>query len=226
LYTIWELQVRKGERTMTKASADSRFDALAKEWDIAPQHVERTRDIAVLLRERIPIAGLSALEVGAGTGLLSFALSDWLGKVVATDPAQGMVDVIEDKIRQSVRKNLHALRCGDDLAEIQERFDLAMLQMSLHHILDVPAFLVRIHAKLVPGGYLAIADLDREDGSFHGPGTTGIHLGFDRIELMDQFVASGFEPVSMETAHVVKRRVEGAAREYPVFLAIARKAGE
>lgn len=211
---------------MTKASADSRFDALAKEWDIAPQHVERTRDIAVLLRERIPIAGLSALEIGAGTGLLSFALSDWLGKVVATDPSQGMIDVIEDKIRQSVRRNLHALRCGEDLAEIVECFDLAMLQMALHHIHDVPGFLVRVRSKLVPGGYLAIADLDREDGSFHGPDITDVHLGFDRLELMDQLVAAGFEPVSMETAHVVKRRTDGANREYPVFLAVARKAGE
>lgn len=210
---------------MKKVSADSRFDALAKEWDIAPQHVERTRDIAVLLRERIPLGGLVALEIGAGTGLLSFALSDWLGQVVATDPSQGMVEVIEDKIRQSASLNLRAQRCGDDLAQIEDGFDLAMLQMALHHISDVPGFLGRVHGKLVPGGYLAIADLDREDGSFHGPEITDVLHGFDRMELMDQLVAAGFEPVSMETAHVVKRRVDGADREYPVFLAIARKSG-
>lgn len=210
---------------MKKVSGESRFDALAKEWDIAPQHVERTRDIAVLLRERIPLAGLSAIEVGAGTGLLSFALSDWLGNVVATDPSQGMIDVLEDKIRQTASSKLRALQSDDDLADVDGVFDLAMLQMSLHHIPDVPGFLKRIHAKILPGGYLAIADLDSEDGSFHTPEVTGIHLGFDRMELMDRLTQAGFEPVSMETAHVVRRRVDGVAREYPVFLVIARKSG-
>lgn len=210
---------------MKHYAADNRFDALAKEWDIAPQHVERTRDIAVLLRERIPLAGLSALEVGAGTGLLAFALSDWLENVVATDPSQGMVDVIEDKIRQSVSPNIRAARCGDDLVELEGTFDLAMLQMALHHISDIPGFFRRVHDRVEPNGYLAIADLDREDGSFHGPEVTGIHHGFDRMELMEELVQAGFEPVSMETAHVMKRRVGGVSREFPVFLVIARKAG-
>lgn len=208
---------------MKKVSTGNRFDALAREWDVAPQHVERTRDIAVLLRERIPLAGLSAIEVGAGTGLLSFALADWLDRVLATDPSQGMVDVLEDKIRQIASPNLQAARCGDDLAEVDDAFDLAMLQMALHHIPDVPGFFRRIHGKLVPGGYLAIADLDREDGSFHGPEVSDIHLGFDRMELLDQLAEAGFEPVSMETAHVMKRRVDGATREYPIFLSISRK---
>jgi ubiquinone/menaquinone biosynthesis C-methylase UbiE len=208
---------------MKSVSVGSRFDALARDWDVAPQHVERTRDIAVLLRERIPLSGLSAIEVGAGTGLLSFALADWLDKVVATDPSQGMVDVLEDKIRQIASRNLRALRCGDDLAEVDGVFDLAMLQMALHHIPDVPGFLERIHGKLVAGGYLAIADLDTEDGSFHGADATGIHPGFDRLQLMDWLAEAGFEPVSVETAHVMRRRVEGQAREYKVFLSISRK---
>ena len=210
---------------MKNVSSESRFDSLAREWDIAPQHVERTRDIAVLVRERIPLEGLSAIEVGAGTGLLSFALSDWLDKVVATDPSQGMVDVLEDKIRHIASPKLRALRCGDDLAEVEGTFDLAMLQMALHHIPDVPGFLRRIHGKLTTGGYLAIADLDTEDGSFHGPETKDIHLGFDRMALIDWLAEAGFEPVSVETAHVVKRRVDGMSREYKVFLSISRKSG-
>ena len=210
---------------MKRNKMESRFDALAKEWDVAPQHVERTRDIAVLLRERVPLVGMAALEVGAGTGLLSFALSDWLGSVVATDPSPGMIGVLEDKIRQMASLNIRAVRSGDDLAELEGTFDLAMLQMALHHIPDVPGFLRRVHGRLVPDGYLAIADLDREDGSFHGPDVPGIHLGFDRLELMDQLVENGFHPVSMETAHLVKRRVEGREKEYPVFLVVARKVG-
>ncbi len=207
---------------MRQVSGDSRFDSMAKEWDIAPQHVERTRDVARLLRERIPLDGLTALEVGAGTGLLSFALSDWLGSVLATDPSQGMIEVLQDKIRQSASPNLRTERSGDDLAEIEGPFDLAMLQMALHHIPDVSGFLRRVHGKLRPHGYLAIADLDAEDGSFHGPEVRDVHLGFDRMDLVDQLAEAGFEPVSMETAHVMKRRVDGIDREFPVFLVVAR----
>ncbi len=209
---------------MKRNKMESRFDALAKEWDIAPQHVERTRDIAVLLRERIPLAGMAAIEIGAGTGLLSFALSDWLGSVVATDPSPGMVGIMDDKIRHIANPNIRAVRCGDDLAEVEGPFDVAMLQMSLHHISDIPGFLGRVHERLVPDGYLAIADLDSEDGSFHGSDVTGVHPGFDRMQLIDQLVENGFHPVSMETAHLVKRRVDGRDREYPVFLVVARKA--
>jgi hypothetical protein len=75
----------------------------------------------------------------------------------------------------------------------------------------------------VTGGYLAIADLDREDGSFHGPEVKDIHLGFNRMDLIDWLAEAGFEPVSVETAHVMKRRVDGISREYKVFLSIARK---
>jgi len=210
---------------MTDLTNSDRFDELAKSWDVAPQHVARTRDVAALIRERVKLSGMSALEIGAGTGLLSFALSDALGSVVATDPSQGMVDVLLDKIRQSGSANIRALRCGGDLAEVAGPFDLAMLQMALHHIPDVPGFLRRVHGKLGPGGTLAIADLDTEDGSFHGSEVTDVHLGFDRAEIVNQLAEAGFEAVSIGTAHVMKRSVEGLVREYPIFLVIARKAG-
>jgi 2-polyprenyl-3-methyl-5-hydroxy-6-metoxy-1,4-benzoquinol methylase len=210
---------------MTDTTKSDRFDELAKSWDIAPQHVARTRDVAVLIRERIRLAGMSSIEIGAGTGLLSFALSDALGSVLATDPSQGMIEVLNDKIRQSGSGNISASRCGDELAEVDGPFELAMLQMALHHIPDVAGFLRRVHGKLAPGGTLAIADLDTEDGSFHGAEVKDVHLGFDRTELLEQLSDAGFESVSIGTAHTMKRSVEGVVREYPIFLVIARKIG-
>lgn len=203
---------------------DSRFDALAASWDIAPVHIDRTRDIADLMRRLVPLEGANALEVGAGTALLSFALRDALRSVVATDPSQGMVDVIEDKIRQHGCANMRAARCGDDLSCVGSPFDLVMLQMALHHVPDVPAFLRRAHGKLRPGGVLAIADLDSEDGSFHGPDVKDVHLGFDRAELSARLSEAGFEVFAFETAHTMAREHDGKRREYTVFLALARRA--
>lgn len=201
----------------------NRFDDLAADWDVAPMHLERTRDVANRLAERIDLAGLDALEIGAGTGLLSFALCDALRSVVASDPSQGMVDVLQDKIRRSACANISAVRSGDDLAGVEGPFDIAMLQMALHHVPDPRGFLARVFPKLRPGGVLAIADLDTEDGSFHGPAVTDVHHGFDRIDLESWMREAGFDQISFETVHTMHRGAQEAAREYPIFLALARR---
>lgn len=208
---------------MADTTGTDRFDALAREWDLAPHHVRRTTDIADLLEERIPLAGMSALEVGAGTGLLSFALAGRLSRVVASDPSQGMVDILEDKIRQSGIGNIASLRCGDDLDGVDGPFDLVLLQMALHHVPDPRAFLGRAAGKIRQGGWIAVADLDTEDGSFHGPDVADIHFGFKRSEIVEWFALAGFEPISIETVHTMSRQGPQGSREYPIFLATARK---
>lgn len=201
----------------------NRFDELARGWDIAPLHLDRTRDIAALLRTRLPLDGLSVLEVGAGTGLLSFVLAEELGSVLATDPSAGMVAVLEEKIAASRLAHLKAKRAGDDLAGIEGAFDLVMSQMALHHIPDTEGFLARAFGKTVPGGWIALADLDTEDGSFHGPAVTDVHPGFDRKALVATCEKTGFVQVSVETAHVMRRSPGGIPRNYPVFLLLAQR---
>ncbi len=207
---------------MQNASTD-RFDELARSWDVAPMHVERTAAIASALRGILPSTGLRTLEVGAGTGLLSFALADHLGPVLATDPSAGMVTALEDKIRQTGSPSLSALRCGDDLAGADGPFDLILSQMALHHIPDVPGFLARAASRLPAGGWLAIADLDLEDGSFHGPTITDVHLGFDRQILASRLDEAGFEEIVFSTVHTMRKDSETGPREYPIFLVTARR---
>ena len=73
---------------------------------------------------------------------------------------------------------------------------------------------------LAPGGRIALADLDAEDGSFHGPDAPGVHhLGFDRAELAAKLEAAGFAEVRFADA----ARSEKNGRAYSVFIAAARK---
>ncbi|MCB9496691.1 MAG: class I SAM-dependent methyltransferase [Fibrobacteria bacterium] len=201
---------------------ESRFDQLARSWDVAPMHIARTNDIAQAMRT-LPIGGRRALEVGAGTGLLSFALSDLLGPVVATDPSAGMVEALQGKIDAAQATSITATRCGDDLQGIEGTFGLVMLQMALHHIPDVPGFLARAMDRLAPDGILAIADLDTEDGSFHGPEVTDVHFGFDRGILEEQLASLGFHDIHFQTPHVMERPSPDGLRAYPIFLLVATR---
>jgi hypothetical protein len=76
----------------------------------------------------------------------------------------------------------------------------------------------------VPHGYLLVADLDKEDGSFHTDGSTDVHLGFERDALQRQVEAIGFGNVTFSTAYEIKKKVNsGEEKMFPVFLMAAQK---
>ena len=167
---------------------------------------------------------MRALEVGCGTGLLSFALHEELGSVVATDPSQGMIDVLQGKILATGIGNIAVLKT-DLLVEPLPSgpFHLVFLQMALHHIPDVDGFFRTAHGLLGPGGWLCVADLDTEDGSFHGMGTEGVHLGFDRSDLVHHVEEAGFQALDVSTVFEIRKEVEGGERVFPIFLLVARR---
>jgi 2-polyprenyl-3-methyl-5-hydroxy-6-metoxy-1,4-benzoquinol methylase len=202
------------------------FVARARQWDGDPEFIERGRKIGAAIRARIPLSkAMRALDVGCGTGQLSLPLAGELGHITCIDTSQGMLKVLEEKVAArhigNVTTALHDL-AGAGLGG--RRFDLIMSSMTLHHIKDTGAILAAFAAHLVPGGWLCIADLDREDGSFHGAGVD-VHHGFDRPALAQAASASGFEDISFDTVLAIAKAQEGVTREYPVFLLSARKSG-
>lgn len=110
---------------------------------------------------------------------------------------------------------------GDDYET--ERYDLIYSSMVLHHIPDTAGILATFHALLNPGGWLCAADIDQEDGSFHGI-DIDVHHGFTREALRLQAETAGFSDVRFDTVfEIVKDTAEGGTRAYPVFLMVARK---
>jgi hypothetical protein len=69
-------------------------------------------------------------------------------------------------------------------------------------------------------GFLCIADLDSEDGSFHGEGFDG-HLGFDRDKLGAMARKAGFDSVRFTTAYEMEKEAAGGTRTFPIFLMVA-----
>jgi len=201
------------------------FDERAKDWDSDPNKVERARAVAGTIRRVIPLkSDMKALEYGCGTGLLSFALQSDLGQITLADTSQGMLDVLKEKIVTAGVTNMHPVRL--DLASDPfptEEYDLTYSLMTLHHIHDVNDMVVKFCDLLVPNGYLLVADLDKEDGSFHTDGTSDVHLGFDREELQRIVEDAGFGSVTFLTAHEIKKKIGNEEKTFPVFLMTAQK---
>jgi len=181
--------------------------------------------VAEAIRRAIPLSNeMKSLEYGCGTGLLSFALQQDLGEITLADTSQGMLDVLNEKIASAGVTNMHPVRL--DLVSDPtpaERYDLTYSLMTLHHIQDVRKILSKFHDLLVPGGFLLVADLDQEDGSFHTDGTTDVHLGFDRGELQQMVENSGFGNVKFSTAYRIKKQIGNEEKTFPVFLMTAQK---
>ncbi|NJC96436.1 MAG: class I SAM-dependent methyltransferase [Anaerolineales bacterium] len=201
------------------------FDERAKDWDSDPKKVERARAVAEAIRRTIPLStNMTALEYGCGTGLLSFALQEDLGQITLADTSQGMLDVLSEKITASSVTNMHPVRLdlsSDPLPA--EKYHITYSLMVLHHVHDARGILGRFYDVLEPHGYLVVADLDKEDGSFHTDGTTDVHKGFERNELKKWVEDAGFENVRFSTAYEIKKEVNGKKKSFPVFLMTAQK---
>ena len=201
------------------------FDERAKDWDSDPDKVQRARAVADSIRKVIPLSSaMRALEYGCGTGLLSFALQSDLGQITLADTSQGMLDVLREKIAGADVTNMHPVKldlASDPLPD--EEYDLTYSLMTLHHLQDVNDMLAKFRNLLVPTGYLLVADLDQEDGSFHTDGTTDVHLGFDRDELQKTVEGIGFANVTFSTAYEIKKKIGNEEKTFPVFLMVAQK---
>ncbi len=203
----------------------SSFDARAAAWDDDPTKVERAQAVADAIVRNVSLTGaMNALEYGCGTGLLSFMLRPRLGRITLADVSEGMLTVAAGKIAAANDAALRTVKLDLLVDPIPaERYDIIYSLMTLHHVADTDAILRRFHAALSTNGVLCIADLDAEDGTFHGAGFDR-HLGFDRGLLGVKAREAGFATVEFSTAYEIEKKIDGRPRRYPVFLMLARKA--
>jgi ubiquinone/menaquinone biosynthesis C-methylase UbiE len=202
----------------------SEFDAKARDWDKNQRYIDRSEAVAKAMLQLIPIQdGMKALEYGSGTALLSFALKDKFSEITLMDNSREMTLVTEEKIAEQHVINMKLLFFDLEKEDYEERFDIAYNQMVMHHVGDIDLMLAKFHALLNPGGYIAIADLYSEDGSFHGDGFTG-HLGFDVENLANLLTQNGFSKVKHQKCYSISKTQEnGEVIEYPIFLMVALK---
>jgi predicted TPR repeat methyltransferase len=197
----------------------SDFDEKATTWDDDPAKRHRARVVADAIRAAVPLdRSTRLLEYGAGTGLVSQALAGHVGPITLAEPSAGMRAAMVDKVAAGTLPadvRVWDLDLAADAAP-DERFDLVVTVMTLHHIHDLVPVLDGFATLLSDGGHLCVADLEEEDGSFHSDDSSfDGHHGFPRAALTEQLEAAGFLDVRFERCH----EMEKEGRTYPLFLA-------
>lgn len=203
----------------------ARFDEIAATWDESPVRTELARAVGQAIIETVQPRGTElALEFGCGTGLVTALLAPRLGHVVAADNSGGMLGELREKASRLRLDNIEPHRMDVGREVPHGPFDLIFSGMTLHHIGDVVGLLRRLAAELAPGGRIAVADLETEDGSFHGEAEGIMHNGFDPQTVVSWLQQAGLEQVAARRIHTVhKTGADEREHDYPVFLATARK---
>ncbi len=204
-----------------------RFAEAAASWDEKPQRVELARAVAAAIKKYVPLsADEEVLEFGCGTGLVTVQIAPYVGSILAVDSSKDMLAVLEEKISKQGISSITPLAIHlDASSKPGQLFDLIFSSMTLHHIDDVAGLLALFHSMLKPGGRIAIADLEKEDGSFHDDNRGVVHHGFATDAFQQMLTDANFSDIECHRAHVIEKNTEnGDSRSYPVFLAIGTKA--
>lgn len=205
---------------------NGRFDRAAAGWDQDPERVRMAEGIAdVMIRHLQLHAGQVLVDYGAGTGLIALKLQPHVHKVIAVDASQGMLEALREKADRKQIANIEILRGSLEAGTAAlTPADVLVSSMVLHHIRDTVAAAKYFWSALKPGGQIAIADLDQENGDFHSEPGAAQHHGFNRAELGKVFANAGFQTVRFHDACTRrKRREDGTEKAFSVFLMTALK---
>lgn len=182
------------------------------------------------------LLALDVLEIGCGTGLLSFKLSPLVRSLVGVDTADGMINAFNAKVAalpDDTTPNLCAINhllTSPDSPELQGaaaalatqrgetsappyRFDLIVSHLTLHHIPSLPDIFRTLMECLKHGGVVALTDYEdfgSEAVSFHPkkkrPGVE--RHGIQRGEIEEVMLGTGFNEVRVEKAFALSKEVE------------------
>lgn len=201
-------------------TATERFDRAASTWDLEDRRVVLARAVVDAIAANVPLTPeWSTLDFGCGTGLVTLALAPKVGAITGADTSPGMLKTLAEKAgAMAIPVRLLPLDPAGH-GDLEGPYQLIVSSMTLHHIPDVPALFHRFARHLQPGGRIALADLDTEDGSFHEDMTGVHHHGFSREQIHTWLAEAGFLDVRVETAAISPKK----GRDYSVFLATARK---
>lgn len=240
--------------TNANGPKSTRFDTEAAKWDENPFVHQMSAEAWKALQKHVPALqsgngnSLDVLEIGCGTGLLTFMVAPYVHEIVAVDAAKGMINMLKSKVSASGSTNIvplavlledpedKALPLADpqgsnDAEGPRRKFDLIISHLVLHHIPDLKAVLTTMFGCLKPGGMIALTDF--ED---FGPEAKRFHPeakmeGVERHGINARWIEglireAGFEDVQAKVAWEHEKKVERWPGEFEGGKAISPDVGE
>jgi len=112
------------------------FDRDAATWDENAGRVKMATNIANSIKYAVKLhAGMDVLDFGCGTGLLTLQLQPYVKSIRGFDSSQGMLQVLEDKIRSQNIDNVTITHIDIEQGGLLEgSYDLVICSMTLHHV--------------------------------------------------------------------------------------------
>jgi ubiquinone/menaquinone biosynthesis C-methylase UbiE len=111
--------------------------------------------------------GMVVADIGAGSGYYSSRMAKRVGPtghVYATDIQQGMIDLLERRIKSESLTNMTTVLGGmDDPKLLPHSIDLAIMVDVYHELQSPQAFLQRLKPAFKPGGRLVLLEYRKED---------------------------------------------------------------
>ena len=200
------------------------FDDVAREWD-NEKRIERAKVIANKIKRTISVTeSKMAMEFGCGTGLISFNLSDVFENITLIDNSQGMINIVNEKIKKLNLKNINSY-CYDLIENsLDEKYNVIYSSMALHHIVDIDKLLKKFYNMINSNGTLCIVDLNEDDGRFHKNevGFNG-HNGFSQEWMKNILETNGFSNVKSQTFYKSTREIDEEELKYSLFIMTADK---
>lgn len=193
-------------------------------WDEKPMRVNIAKNVADGIKKNIPInKNMKLLDFGCGTGLLTFFLIENVKEAVGVDTSKGMCEVFTKKAKENNFNNVRVFNIDLTKEDIDEKFDVIVSSMSLHHVKDTQGILKKFYNLLKENGYIATADLVKEDGTFHDDNEGVEHYGFDLEKLKTLFENTGFKDVKYDIVYTIVKERDGQLKNYPIFLMVGKK---
>lgn len=108
----------------------------------------------------------TALDIGAGTGFFTFAMSKITGeegKVYATDISEVMIKEIERKISEKDIRNIITKLSSENEINIEEKVDFILISFVMHEFEEAEHFLTKIFDRQKEGGTLAVIEWKKKE---------------------------------------------------------------
>ncbi len=195
------------------------FSQKASNYDKTAARVENVKNIARAIHSKIDLdSSMEIMDFGSGTGLLLESFSSDVQHITAVDVSESMNEVLKQKI-PSLDCNVKIQAVDLTNEDLDKQFDGVISSMTLHHIKDIAGIFNKFYSHLKPNGFIAIADLDKEDGSFHTEDTGVFHQGFEQHKFLKTAKAAGFKNLNIEVVSIAKK----PQGHFPIFLLTGNK---